>query len=233
MIKLLILIIIFLYFIYNNKSNIYFLSKNETKFLFIKDYDNILNKQNDHDILNKWLNSISNFSINEQNKIISSINYVKKCINKYILDESFKNQLLSLDLIFSKTIGEKYLYGYAHTRLNIIFLTEKIIKINNIKQLSIYIIHEMSHIWQRIYKNDMIKWLQLSGYYIINKYNNDICCNPSINKLLFNPDIDNNIYNNIIILQKKYNNTEDLLYNYIMYYHPYELFAYKLQNIIK
>jgi len=223
---IIILLILLIYLYYYTKPNIYFLSKYETISFFIKDYDNILNKQNDNNILNKWCNSASNFSNYEKNKIIKSINYMRKCIRENIKNIKLKNQLLSIDLIFSKTIGDKYLYGLAHTRFNIIFLNKKIIKKNNIKQLATYIIHEMSHIWQRIYKKEMIKWLQLSGYYIIKKYNYNI---------YFNPDIDYNIYNNIYSLQYKYNydNINDLLYNYIMNFHPYEIFAYNMEKYIK
>ena len=95
--------------------------------IFKKDYDNIINKQKDINILDKWLYSTSNFNYYEKNKIKKSINYMRKCIENNIKDIKFKNQLLSLDMIFSKTTGDKYLYGLAHTRFNIIFLTNKYI----------------------------------------------------------------------------------------------------------
>lgn len=214
------------------------MDKYELALILKNDNDNFYkNMSNDNlnlrNITNKTLflnNIIDNLYTINKNEIYVINKAIKKAQNKLkkcnLIGFNY-HKIQNYPWIIGFSIGDKYEFGYPHTRNNIIILNY-----NNIydKDLVNTLIHERIHIYQKLYPNDITLFLRLLNFKKIKKKEDDH---------LHNPDTDLYIYknNNIIFECKIINNndTNKLKYSQqnIYYEHPYEFMAYLMVESIK
>ena len=127
--------------------------------------------------------------------------------------------------------GDLYENGLPHTRGNIIMLPEKVNKYTE-DELTNTLIHEKVHIYQKVYKNDVQKYLNEYNFKKVKK-------RDKYDNTRSNSDSDNIIYedNNRNIYKAIYNNNpknySDVTYfpiNNPLYEHPFEKMAYLISE---
>ena len=248
LIAIIIAITYYIHYIYKNTdsfdiNNVYFMTSKETKSFLLKDEDNYVNNLTKYDLYarkvkssNEYLNNISNSSIDFSKEEISRLT---KC--SYDADKFFRNlsdkylngkEISKIKWIYSITDKNVYEEGLPHTRMNIIFLSNKIFK-NTDNELTSTLIHEKIHIYQRYNPLLFNKIIASMNYSIVDK--------SSIEKnhlIRSNPDVNNNIYidnNTKKLLVCKYRNEKpnsinDVIINSFAIEHPYEKIAYDIAN---
>lgn len=237
--------VIIIYNIYYNKinydyfenNNILFLKKKELYDLLIYD-DGYFKSFSKYDLIARNIKNI-----NEYHKIIhiSVINIKKKYESILInaieqadikclqINNEWCNglKLKQIPWKIGCIINNKYEFGLPHTRQDVI-----IINITNLKDISYLIntlIHEKMHIYQKLYPQDIEKYLQFNNFV-------KICKRNKHNLIRANPDLDNWIYknNNNELLLGKYKNEKpkditDVYFNPVnnyRYEHPFEKMIY-------
>ncbi len=203
-----ILILWFIYLIYNHKnkmenfennknSNIQFLTKDEVFNMLKEDKDNyfgsftiydweVRNAYNKEQYLDKIKESIHELN-NEQKERLTKLTK--------IIDEKIKNVKLpyfngeKASLIqwnFGYTLGKNYEDGLPHTRNDIIMLGQNTVKQDD-KNLMKTLTHEKVHLYQKLYPDDNEKYKEFKGFRRLRRREvND--------KIRANPDIDSYIY---------------------------------------
>jgi hypothetical protein len=119
--------------------------------------------------------------------------------------------------------GKEYEFGYPHTRCDIIILNY-----DNIysKDLDKTLVHELIHIYQKKYPNDIQAYLNFYNFSKVSSFNN-------FNRL--NPDITNDIYQHYDLLYQcniSKNNNIICTNNDSKFEHPYEYMAYMISDNI-
>lgn len=230
-----------------NKSNVYFLNKNDLYDMLIKDEDNYYKTFFDYDLYARHIKSIDeykskiedsvvNLTIQQKNKLI-------KCCN--IVDEKLKNiNFDGFDGLKASNImwkigaikGKSYENGLPHTRKYIIVLPIEKINLKTTEQLCKLLCHEKVHVYQKKYKDDINQYLKKNNITILKS-------RQEKDMIRSNPDLDNNVYinnNNNIIYSAKYNSTKpssiiDIQYNNDgtqSSEHPFEKMAIDIENLI-
>jgi len=246
-------IIIILFYIINfnlNKKNtehftesILFLRSDELLNILKKDDDNYYKTFFNNDFFSRkiknidhYMNyielSVTEFNNDEKNKIISCIDEVNTIFNNLYFEwfdgKKANNILWKIGCIK----GKLYEHGLPHTRGDIIVISKE--KVNNYtkKKLIKTLIHEKIHIYQKIYPNDVNKYLIENKFYKIKKkdINDNIRANPDLDEWIYK-DIKGNIYKAI------YNDNplsiEDITYSpkdNQSYEHPFEKMAIFIEN---
>ena len=247
-------VIIFIFFIIINNcilkknienfnDNIIFLNNNELLNILINDNDGYYNTfyNNDFHARNiknideyKYLikDSVSDFSEEQKNKLVESINSADLFFSKFKTDWFDGNKNNNIKWIIGCIKGKLYENGLPHTRNNIIIISDE--KVNNygLKNLTKTLIHEKVHLYQKTYRSDIQLYL--------NKHNfNKLKKRDIYDNIRANPDLDNWIYtdNKENIYKAVYNNNplsiEDIEYSPInnqSYEHPYEKMAIDIEN---
>lgn len=166
----------------------------------------------------------------EEYLIKSSINKIKHSLDNYYVigfDGKKANEIIWTIGIVD---GKKYEDGLPHTINNIIIIPKSLIYSNNLKDT---LIHELVHVYQKIYPEDIKEYL--------NHHNFKITTRPKLN-IRANPDLDNNIYvdsnNNKMLCI--YNDDPKSIMDTTYYpennpssEHPFELMAYTIENEMK
>lgn len=239
---------------YKNKNqDIIFYNHNDTSKFLQEDKDDYVKKMSKADLYarkcktyNEYIDKIvtctMTYSIKEIEKIYRCIIKADHFFNNYIyLDILNCKEIANIKWKFALTYknGDKeYEEGLPHTRQDIIFLSKY--NINNIiaedendDELTSLLIHEKTHIYQRLNPLMMKKIIAKMGYRLIDPKLID----NNINELKrSNPDIDNNIYsNNGMEMVFKYKNStptriNDITSNNFSIEHPNEKMAYDIQN---
>lgn len=240
---ILIFFIIFILFLlillvdyYNKRLNIIFLNINSLSKLLQKDFDNFyLNLSTENLKLrniqdkDKFLKNIKSnlYNINYKEKIIikNAIYKAHKKLNKINYPGFNGNKIKKYPWIIGCSYNNNYEFGYPHTRGSIIILNK-----DNIYDKDLYktLIHERIHVYQKLFPNDINKFLK---YYNFSKFL------KKTNLDRANPDTDNYIYkyNNNILFECKINNFNQIncTYNSNIYEHPFEYMAYDIVNNLK
>lgn len=235
-----------------NNNKIY--SKNELINILLKDSDSYVNSFNNNDFMARNVNNKKEYNNSIINSCININQKLKNIIIKQIQIANSKFEsynIIGFDGKKCNTIpwnigivdGTQYENGYPHTRNNIIIIPKSIIN-NNLHST---LIHEKVHVYQKIYTNDILLYLNHNNFTKINTHTNR---NASEDVMLFsgaqakdtnlinraNPDIDNNIYQdkNNNILYCIYNNNPKSISDVNCSYseHPFEFMAYFIQNNI-
>lgn len=243
--------ILIYYFNYEVKENfksdnIIFLNKSETIDLLLNDKDNYYSRfyYNDFKVrniknINEYKKIIIESSINLTNSekekienIIKEINQEVKNINlEYFNGIKFNN----LEWKIGALKDNYYEGGLPHTRLDTIILNLEQIKYYSPSRLKKTLFHEKVHIYQKKYKEDSNKYLEINNFKVVkkrNKYDN-IRANPDIDDYIY-IDKDSNTYKGVYNLNPV--SLEDVTYypkNSQDYEHPFEKMAINLEkNII-
>jgi len=252
---IIIIIIIIIYFIINyylnnNKlsienfnNNIYFLSSKELYNILKNDNDNYFKSFYNNDFYSRKIKNIDDYLINIQNSVSDLNNEEILKLTKCI--ENINLKLLNIDLLWFNgkqaynipwkigcIKGKLYEHGLPHTRDDIIILSKDNINDYSMKKLMKTLMHEKVHIYQKIHKDDVEKYIKMNNFIKIKE-------RSSSDNIRANPDLDNWIYKdaNNNIYQAVYNNepssVEDITYlpiNSQSYEHPFEKMAIFIEN---
>jgi hypothetical protein len=180
--KLLVILIILagLYFLkkQNEKfenSKIHFMTKQELMDFFKADkddyiknlskYDYMALKADDgSDYLNKITNAASDFTDQEKEKLTKACEEADRFIlNMKPIKYVNKEKLYNLKWIVGKTVGRAYEDGYPHTRIDKIFIPDRLLKLP-LKEITRTMLHEKVHVYSRMFPEEMDKWLKYNGY---------------------------------------------------------------------
>jgi hypothetical protein len=207
MLNILIIIFIVLLIFWALKKNEYFtdmnykikfFNKDDTITFFINDVDDYLKNLNSYDIkaldssshndyLQKSIKDAKNFTEAEKQKLISACkeadNFFRTKLNIKHVDN---NILANMPWTLAKTSGKYYEEGYPHTRNDIIFITDDVIK-SPLKYLIRVLIHEKVHVYSRLYPDLMQEWNTYHGFKRYKPLKN-------YKYVRSNPDLDNWIY---------------------------------------
>ena len=238
---IIIFIFIFIFiFIVNNLNNnecfenhIIFLTSKQLELILIENSDNYYNTFNNNDMKVRQINSILEYhekiknsvTDNNDDKIITLINKIDhafESINYPYLDGKKFNKI-PWKIGFVK--GTEYENGFPHTRNDIIILPIEYPISANV------LIHEKIHVYQKLYPDDIKKYLDENNFikYKLSDYLGR--ANPDIDKYLYKKDMD--------IYYSRYNDNPNSITD-VTYYpindstleHPYEMMAYNLSNKI-
>lgn len=244
-ISIIVLFFLFLFYVYylnNNKEpDIIYLNKDDLADILKKDKDKYFFKMSklnlelrDIDNLNSYLLSINDllYTISNSEKIIIN-NAIKKAnihlkrASKYLKKRKFVgfdyNKIKNQSWIIGCSTGQKFEFGYPHTRMDIIILNYE-----NIYDPDLYktLMHERIHIYQRFYPNDINLFLNKFNFIKVKNYHFDNLSNPDSNNIIYS--INNIIFECKIIKSNNLKLTLEYTKNKHIYEHPYEWFAYKI-----
>ena len=240
-----------LYKVYTNKNiesmenneYIYFIKSNKLYNILKSDEDNYYKTFYHLDFKTRNINNIeeyinyikkSVYDPNEEEK-----NKIKKCItnaNSRLEKLNFKwfngNKAKELPWKIGCIQGKLYENGLPHTRGNIIILSKKDINEYSESKLTDTLIHEKVHIYQKIYKDDVEKYLNEYNFSIVKERDefDNIRSNPDLNNIIYK-DNNNNIYK--ATYENNPKSIEDIVYSPInnqSYEHPFEKMAIFIEN---
>jgi hypothetical protein len=229
---------------FNNK--IVFLKGYELYKILKEDNDNYYKTFFDNDFYSRKIKNINEYielikssptDFNDSEKL-----KLTKCIKE--ADVFFENiffewfdgkKSVTIPWVLGIVKNKLYENGLPHTRNNIIIISKD--NINDFTELKLTktLIHEKVHIYQKIYKNEVITYLKKNNFIKYKKKSN-------LDNIRSNPDLDNWIYkdSNNNILKAVYNNNpssiEDIKYlpiNNQSYEHPYEKMAIEIEKLKK
>jgi hypothetical protein len=255
-IVILILIILFIFIFINNfikkkhnekfNNKIVFLSGSELYKVLEEDNDNYYKTFFDNDFYSRNIKTIDEYIKLIKSSPTDFNDYEKtrlrKCIKK--ADIFFENiffewfngkKAITIPWNLGMVKNKLYENGLPHTRNNIIIISK--INVNNFDDLKLIktLIHEKVHIYQKIYKNDILTYLKKNNFIKYKK-------KTILDNIRSNPDLDNWIYkdsnNNILkaVYNKNPSSIEDIKYSPInnqTYEHPFERMAIEIEKLKK
>ena len=236
------------YFHYELKENfksdkVIFLDKNEVINLLLDDQDNYYSRfyYNDYKVRN--IKNIKEYKKIIINSAIDLKDYEKEKIMKIIYEINDELKNINLDYFIGKKFNnlewkigalkdDYYEGGLPHTRLDTIILNLDQIKYYSPNKLKKTLFHEKVHIYQKKYKEDVDKYLQIHNFKKIKKRNkfDNIRANPDLDEFIY-MDKDSNTYKGIYNLNPI--SLEDVTYypnNSQEYEHPFEKMAINLEK---
>lgn len=251
---LIIILLLLFYYLNNNINkieyfssiNVQYLNKNELLNVLINNNDNYYNRFDKYDLIARGVNSIEEYTTNniknstidltiqQKNKLEKSIEFANKKLKEINIYGFDGNKCANIPWKIGGIKGKQYENGLPHTRDDIIILPDFKINNKNIEDLARLLVHEKVHIYQKIYKDDIDKYLENNNIKLLKKRNeNDM--------IRSNPDLDNYIYyDDKLVYLAKYNSTnpksiEDVTYNYNgtqKSEHPFEKMAIEIEEMI-
>lgn len=255
-----IIAIIVLYYIlhlYIDNANInlisnYYMTANETMDFLNMDSDKYIHNLSPLDLQarnvsssSEYINNISQTAISFTQKEKDMLDICTKKADNFLrnmqLNELIYTQLINRDdianikWIFAKTNNidnKEYEEGLPHTRENVIFLSDNVLKYEE-KNLITTLIHEKIHIYQRyneeLFKN-IIRMMGLVEVRSIDHYTiKYMRSNPDTNRKLY---IDNKTNNVMVCLYRtdKPSSINDVIMKNHSLEHPYEKIAYEIAD---
>lgn len=233
------------YFENTIQMNIHFIDKNELINILQQDSDNyyksffkddlnarkISSIEEYHNYINK---SITNFTLEEKEKLLKCIKIANEKIYNIKLDWFDGLKANKIDWKIGCMNGTLYENGLPHTRNDIILISKDYLKNNDLRIIKT-LIHEKVHIYQKKYSDDAEKFIKLNNYTIIKEKdkNDNIRANPDLNNFIYR---DKNNHINKAIYNNNPKNIEDIIYypiNNQSYEHPYEKMAIDIENYAK
>jgi len=216
------------------KPNIIFYNKNRLAIFLKEDKDNYYKNLNIHNLKLRNINNKEEYLNNIETKLYNCTNKEKKIITKAIMKANnklknikyigFDNSNLQYVPWYIGCAEYDYEFGLPHTRDKIIILNR-----NNIYDKDLYktLIHERIHIYQRLFPDNLIDFL---NYYNFQKNSKQSDLDRS------NPDTDDYLYqqNNLLYECKIYPNSKNNIFctnNSSKFEHPYELMAYEISDL--
>lgn len=228
------IVIIFLVVILYLNYYIKFLNKDELYNELEQDNDNYLKNLNTANLTLRNVKSIDDYLIILENSCytLSSLEKLKIYYNYWKIKNKIDNiQCIGIDNNKLKNLkfkvgcftGKEYEFGFPHTRSDIIVLNYNNLYDNNLDKT---ILHELIHIYQKKYPEDIQAYLNFYNFTKISAFKNN-------NRM--NPDITNEIYKNNDLTYQcniSYNNKISCTNNDSKFEHPYEYMAYTISENI-
>jgi len=241
-----IILVATIFFIVNYYFNdVRFLTKKEVCELLTKDLDNYYETFNENDFLvrkvrneneyiEKFSNSCSEFTMQEKKIINECTKVVRKRLRESsgVLGKGFDSLKASkMPIVFGCMKGYDYENGFPHTRFPAIILYHQQLSGISMKSLEKIIVHEMMHLYQKMYPRDLDVYLNQNNFELVKRRN-------GYDNIRANPDTDEYVYRN--------NNTNQT-YQYIYkpfpvsigdvirtdQEHPFEEMAYNMESIVE
>jgi hypothetical protein len=246
-IVILILLFIMIYALNTNNEeftqDIIFMKKEETSNFLIADQDGYHKTFNVNDLFARNINKVSDyadkikntavdFTEKQKKKITNSIRQIKLLFNHINYNYFEGRKANKIPWSIGLMSGVQYENGLPHTRHHKIILFREYINTCTENELIKLLIHEMIHVYQKMYPSDVKIYLN------INKYSKFAKRNTIMNSRA-NPDLDEWIYKdyNDVPYYSRYNhmpkNISDVTYypnNTSSSEHPFEKMAYDLSN---
>ncbi len=173
-ISVLVCIVITLLVFIHSYYSVTFLSSKQTSEFFRLDPDGYLKQMSEYDIkargantktqmMNRIINATENFSLYEKFNLILCTRLADIFFKRLDTLIPYVNcrQIANIPWILAKTKDNMYEGGYPHTRENIIFITNKTIYSGHLVKT---LIHEKVHLWQRMYPEEMQKWIRNNNW---------------------------------------------------------------------
>ena len=239
-----------IFFIFNYYFNYYFsgvkfLTKTEVCELLSKNNDKYYDAFNENDFLvrgvinkNEYIKKISNscseFTKEEKNIIKECTKVVRKRLRESsgVLGKGFDSLKASkMPIIYGCMKGNDYENGLPHTRFPAIILYHEQLSGISMKSLEKIIVHEIMHLYQKMYPSDLDVYLNQNNFELVKRRN-------GYDNIRANPDIDEYVYRN-----NKTNQTYQYIYKPFPVSigdvmrtdqeHPFEEMAYKIESIVE
>jgi hypothetical protein len=156
-------------------------------------------------------------------------------LNELIYGEHInRNDIANINWIFAKTHNvdtKEYEEGLPHTRDNVIFLSDNVLKYEE-NNLITTLIHEKIHIYQRYNEELFKKIIDIMGLVEVSENHNTkkyMRSNPDTNRNIY---IDNKTNNVMVCLYRtdKPSNINDVIMKNHSLEHPYEKIAYEIAD---
>jgi len=230
--------------LYSGNNGVKFLTKREVCKLLTENSDKYYDTFNENDLLvrsvkskseyvKKIKNSCYDFSREEKEILKKCANSVKLRLSKtqINLGPGFDNIKASkIPIIFGCMTGNEYEGGLPHTRYPAIILYSGQVTSMSALDVEKLIIHEVTHLYQKMYPNDLKKYLNENHFEIIKQRrgNDNVRANPDIDSYIYRNQINNQAYEYI------YNPFPGSIGDVIRSNkeHPFEEMAHKMENII-
>jgi len=224
-----------------NTSDIIFINKDDLTRILINDSDNYYKTFNKNDMIVRNINNMDEYYHMISNSTIDCTDDIKDKIIKYIfkikdkfknIDSYYMNGKKFNNIIWKIGLikGKLYEGGLPHTRNDIIILPiEYLVSIDE-KTFINLLIHEKIHVYQKLYPDDMDKYLIKNNFTVVNNMITNMRANPDMNNKIYK-DKDNNMYYSQY--HDKPKNIMDVTFHPInnsLYEHPFEKMAYELSN---
>lgn len=227
-------------FINYQGPDVYFLSESETKRFLQNDYDEYVHTLNQWDLIarkvgspedyiNKIAKSPMSFTEDQKNRLRVATKEANKFFKTLKIDGINCEDIQGIPWIIALTRGKEYEDGLPHTRGDVILLsTETDLRIPAIIKT---LIHEKLHLYQRIYSQDMMSFLEHHGYYRWKQ-------RFGVPRIRSNPDLDPWIYYDPVskkpmvayYVSDNPHSITDVTLASPKYEHPYEQLAYVISE---
>jgi len=228
---------------YYQINHIVFLDKKELQHFLMKDPDHYYKSFSKKDLSIRKISSpedyhflieksSKDFSIYEKNKIancVSNVESVLKNVNEPWFDGM---KACKTKWKFGCIIGNLYEGGLPHTRYDVIILPEYVVSNYSDSELCKLILHEKIHVYQKMYPNDIDKYVKYHNFYKKIRRN-------EVDGARANPDLDEWIYNDsenqsyMALYKADSTDIRDVTFypnNSHFYEHPYEKMAYDMEK---
>jgi len=202
----------------NDNDNFY-------KYFFSNDYKvrniNNISEYNNHIIL-----SVVNLNQDEKNKVIQCCNDIEDKKYSWFDNVKFNNIKWKIGTVS----GTLYENGLPHTRNDVIIISKEYINKSSIKELTRTLLHEKVHIYQKLYPEDVHKFLDSYKF-------RKLKIRDELDNTRANPDVDQWIYvdgNNMVYKAEYIHNPrflQDTKLHNQLYEHPFEKMAIEISNI--
>jgi hypothetical protein len=224
---------------YSNNSPVTFLTAEETKKFLQDDPDEYVHTLNQWDLIARhvetfqdYINKISkaarSFSDDQKQRIQKAANDADKFFSNLSIDGIDCQEIQLIPWVIALTTEKEYEEGLPHTRADKIFISTSLNQTH--ESLVRILIHEKVHVYQRIFAQHMIAFIQQNGYTYWKQ-------RSGVPRLRSNPDLDEWIYFNpqtkkpmaFYYVSDNPQNINDVdAATQGEYEHPYEEIAYKI-----
>lgn len=209
------------------------LDSKQTAEWLANDPDNYVQTMSSYDLIARAANSYSDYLKRisaaayevtkwESDVIVNAVAVVDRYIAKKKVVSPY---LLDIPWVIAVTRGREYEDGFPHTRQNIIFINDALIRSSS---LASTLLHEKVHVFQRMYPAEMDTWMAGRGFkkWKLRKSEPLSRANPDLDDWIY---IDSRTDRAMIAL---YNSEvpkgiTDVRLSNVAFEHPYELMAYE------
>jgi len=249
---LILVLIIIILFILKNKNfeffenyidnNSIFLNKNELLYILETNIDNYYDTftpkdlsarkvENINQYITKIEESVSEFTTDQKKILEKCIKIVFKILNKINFEYFNGEKANEIPWKIGCIKGDGYEAGLPHTRNDVIILNKNSVNNTNLNNLISVLIHEKVHVYQKMYPEDVKKYLQKFNFKRIEPRPENVRANPDIDKWIYkdNLKVYKAIYNNnpSSVGDVKYSSNHDGQKSE----HPFEKMAIEIEDL--
>lgn len=224
-------------------NKIYFIDSNDLFNILKEDNNKYFYTFNKYDLYARKINNINDYNNNikisvadfnkeERDKIKKCIDSIDLILLKIDLEWFNGKKAYKIPWKIGCIKGKLYESGLPHTRNDIIIVSKDNVNNYSMKKLMKTFMHEKVHIYQKLFKDDVEKYIKINNFIKIKQRSKE-------DNIRANPDLDNWVYkdNKNNIYRAVYNtnpsSVEDIIYmpqNSQSFEHPFEKMAIYIEN---